>query len=155
MSGIISIGAQIEALRLAWPAFQILKRTDRGALWRGPLRPLFMTYDVQIAYSMPLVIERIDPIRQQPEVRVMSPPLKRRRNDQEGALPHVYWDDPVHPMLCLFDPEAGEWTPASLLSETTVPWTIDWLACYEGWRATGKWTGGGRHLTPAQQEHRQ
>ncbi|ADJ23865.1 hypothetical protein Hden_2064 [Hyphomicrobium denitrificans ATCC 51888] len=36
-----------------------------------------------------------------------------------------------------------------LLSETTVKWTIDWLACYDGWRATGKWAGSGRHLETA------
>jgi hypothetical protein len=56
-----------------------------------------------------------------------------------------------YPVLCLFDPSACEWTPCDLLAETTVPWTIDWLACYEGWRATGEWTGGGRHLPPDSQ----
>ena len=32
---------------------------------------------------------------------------------------------------------------------TIVPWTIDWLACYEGWLATGEWAGGGIHTDEA------
>jgi len=32
-----------------------------------------------------------------------------------------------------------------LIALTTVPWAADWLACYEGWLATGRWHGGGRH----------
>ena len=118
---------------------------ERTARWTGPLKPFMCFYDVQILYRAPTVIERIDPLRQQPRVRVMSPPLRRRRGDAEGELPHVYWDNPDHPALCLFDHETGEWTPRSLLAETTIPWALDWLACYEGWRATGEWTGGGRH----------
>ena len=31
----------------------------------------------------------------------------------------------------------------------TVPWTIEWLAAYEGWRTTGQWTASGRHLERA------
>jgi hypothetical protein len=54
--------------------------------------------------------------------------------------------------LCLFDAEANEWTPFHMIAETTIPWTLDWLACYEGWRATGAWTGGGRHVPAERQE---
>ena len=135
-------------MRAAWPGFRIERVDARTAIWRGLLRPFLLSYDVQIFYRVPLVIERIDPLRQQPLVRVMSPLLRRRRDDVEGPLPHVYWDDLVHPALCLFDQETNEWTPCRLLAETTVPWAVDWLACYEGWRATGEWTGGGRHAPP-------
>ena len=31
------------------------------------------------------------------------------------------------------------------IASTTVPWALDWLACYELWLMTGRWTGGGRH----------
>jgi hypothetical protein len=150
---LIPIDEQIAAVRQSWPTFRLIERTDRTALWKGPLRPLFMTYEVQIFYRVPTVVEILDPLRHQPRVRVLNPQLKRRRNDPEGRLPHVYWDDDDLPALCLFDPDAGEWTPACLLSETTIPWAIDWLACYEGWRATGEWTGGGRHLTSPSQEN--
>jgi hypothetical protein len=73
--------------------------------------------------------------------------LKSRQGDPEGDLPHVYASgDQI--LLCLFDPDTREWAPCDLLSETTVPYATDWLACYEGWRATGEWTGGGRHPQP-------
>ena len=49
------------------------------------------------------------------------------------------------PFLCLYDPDAGEWHPGMSIARTIIPWTIDWLACYEGWLATGEWTGGGHH----------
>ena len=39
----------------------------------------------------------------------------------------------------------SEWTPAMTIASTTVPWALDWLACYELWLMTGRWTGGGRH----------
>ena len=63
---------------------------------------------------------------------------------EEGQLPHVYppLDDPT---LCLFDPVAGEWDASMQISQTIVLWALDWIACYELWLMTGKWTGGGRH----------
>jgi hypothetical protein len=129
------------------PMLRLVERARNAAVWRGPLKPLFMSFEVEIAYGVPPVIELIDPRRQQPRVTVLSPRLRRRRASTEGVLPHVYWDGD-QPILCLFDPDGNEWTPMDRLSETTVRWAIDWLACYEGWRATGEWTGGGRHMTP-------
>jgi hypothetical protein len=142
-----SIDEQIEAMQSAWPSFEAARRTDRAATWVGGLRPGLMTYRIEIDYQVPLIIELINPLRQQPRVRVLSPTLKHRRGDPQGELPHVYWDDPERPALCLFDHEGRQWSPTDLLADTTVPWTIDWLACYEGWRATGEWAGGGRHIT--------
>jgi hypothetical protein len=135
-------------MRTSWPRLQAERIDARTVRWRGPLKPLLRTYEVQVFYRAPVIIERIDPLRQQPRVRILSPRLKQRRGDTEGELPHVYWDNPNCPALCLFDHETGEWTPFHLLADTTIPWTIDWLTCYEGWRAAGEWTGGGRHAAP-------
>ena len=33
------------------------------------------------------------------------------------------------------------------IAATIVPWTVEWLAAYEGWRATGTWYAGGPHTT--------
>jgi hypothetical protein len=77
---------------------------------------------------------------------VLSPPLRRRIGDPEGELPHVYYLDDGDVILCMLDPGSNEWSPLDRLAETTVPWIIDWLASYEGWRATGRWTGSGRHV---------
>lgn len=146
--GMPTINAQIAAMDLAWPRFRVRRLDDRTTVWTGDLRPIFQVYEVEIRYKAPTILERLDPLRQQPNVSVLNPKLKRRNGDPEGPLPHVYWDDPQRPALCLFDFEASEWTPFDLLAETTVPWTLNWLACYEGWRASGVWTGGGRHLPP-------
>ena len=45
------------------------------------------------------MIELIDPLRQQPRVRVLAPVLRRRSGDPEGALPHVYWDDAARSLV--------------------------------------------------------
>lgn len=149
VTGILTIDEQIAAVRDGWPTFRVLARNDRSAVWQGVLKPFMLGYEVRIAYRVPYVVERIDPLRQQPEVRVVSPALKRRQGDSEGPLPHVYVDKAGDPILCLFDHETDEWTPLRLIAETTIPWALDWLGCYEGWRATGVWSGGGRHAEPA------
>ena len=69
-------------------------------------------------------------------------------------MPHVYFDDldlTLSP-LCLFDPDKNEWTRNDLIALTTVHWAADWLACYEGWLATGRWYGGGRHAPRGEQK---
>jgi hypothetical protein len=143
-----NIDTQMAAVSEAWPTFEAERIDDRTANWHGRLKPLLQSYEVLITYRAPYIIERLDPLRQQPRVRILAPRLKHRPGHHEGDLPHVYWDDPISPALCLFDHETGEWTPFSLLADTTIPWTVDWLGCYEGWRATGEWTGGGRHAAP-------
>jgi hypothetical protein len=143
-----SIADQDRAIRASWPSFRLVERSERAATWLGTLKPFMLAYEVRVSYQVPLVIERIAPLRQQPEVRVISPVLRRRPGDGEGTLPHVYVDRAGDPVLCLFDHEIGEWTPFRLIAETTIPWALDWLGCYEGWRATGRWSGGGRHAEP-------
>jgi len=148
VSGFPDIATQNRAMLTHWPDFRMERVGDRSATWRGALRPLLAAYEIEISYRVPHIIERLDPLHQQPRVRVVSPRLRGRNRDPEGWLPHVYGDPRVDPTLCLFDFEATEWTPFDLIASTTVPWSLDWLACYEGWRATGEWTGGGRHLPP-------
>lgn len=147
MTGILTIEQQIRAME-AWAEFALTARDGHRATWRGQLRPYFQTFAVEIAYRAPAVIELLDNRIMQPRVRILSPPLRIRKGDPEGQLPHVYYTGPrsLDVVLCMFDPESDEWSTAMSLAETTVPWTIDWIASYEGWRATGEWTGGGKHL---------
>lgn len=142
----LGLDAQIAAMAAHWPKFRLVARDGAAAAWRGPLRPLFQTYVVEIRYRAPLVIERLDVRIMQPRVYVLSPSLRRRAGDPEGPLPHVYYAPDGGVWLCMLDPEDGDWSPADSLAETTVPWTIEWLAAYEGWRATGRWTASGRHV---------
>lgn len=141
-----SIDDQIKAMRAIWPAFELVTRDGDIGRWRGPLKPLLQPYIVEILYRAPQLIERLDPKLHQPRVSVVSPALRPRPGDAEGRLPHVYYGSNNSVSLCLLDPEAGDWSPADLIAETTVGWTIEWLAAYEGWRATGKWTASGRHV---------
>ena len=145
----LSIDQQIAGMAAMWPNFVVVHREGSSAVvWRGQLRPILQNFEVGIYYRLPLVIEMLDLRNHQPRVVVIDPPLRRRRGDREGDLPHVYRfdDNYTDVFLCLFDPDACEWSPSMSIAETTVQWTIDWLASYEGWRTTGEWTGTGRHL---------
>ena len=143
-----SIDDQIAAMAATWSDFRLVGRDRQAAVWEGTLRPYFQPFKVSVAYRAPLVIETAAPCAVQPRVRVLDPPLRPRRRDPEGQLPHVYYlgDDDLDVVLCMFDPDGDEWSPECSLAQTTVPWAADWLACYEGWRAGCGWTGTGRHL---------
>lgn len=136
MMGALSLNEQRARMKATWPKF-VERGIDRQAQeirWLGKCRPQFVTYTIEIRYKL----------WTWPKVRVIAPELARLPENSEGALPHVYppADDPT---LCLFDPEKHEWDPTMYIAHTTVPWSFDWLACYELWLMTGRWTGGGRH----------
>lgn len=134
-------------MRHRWPRFDVAEQTADRAVWFGSLIGIERSYRVMVEYGLPVSgDERL--WRSFPLVRILSPPLVPRFDAaEEVPLPHVYFDDhdiTLSP-LCLFDPEANEWSDSDLIAETTIPWAADWLACYEGWQATGRWYGGGRH----------
>ena len=142
----LSIMQQVERMRIRWPDFRVVERNRRFACWEGPLRPLTQSYRIRI--NLHRTRRRgpgVDVLRE--DVRVIDPLLRHRAEDPQGQIPHVYSsaDDPKRPQLCLHDPEKNEWHAGCVVAYTIVPWTIDWLACYEGWLATGRWAGGGRH----------
>lgn len=137
----LSSDAQIASMKQVWPGFKLRGRRAGSIRWVGQVRPQFQTYRIEIIhYAL-----------RTPEVRVLSPDLARLPDNEEGQLPHVY-PPASDPTLCLFDPKADEWDHSMLISRTIVPWSLDWLACYELWLMTGKWTGGDRHPTPSTDE---
>lgn len=143
-----SIVDQVRAMAKRWPKFDVAEQTSDRAVWFGPLMGIEQTYRVMVEYGLPIDPDGDEMCRRFPVVRVMSPMLEPRFDAAEEApLPHVYFDkrDLTLSPLCLFDPAQGEWTRNDLVAFTTVPWAADWLACYEGWLATGRWYGGGRH----------
>jgi hypothetical protein len=132
----LSIEDQIASMKATWPLV-VSRNVDRrlqSARWVGSVRPQFASYKLEIRYQ----------VGSFPEVRVLAPKLVRLPCNEEGQLPHVY-PPPSDPTLCLFDPRTDEWSASMEIAKTTVPWALDWLACYELWLMTGKWTGGGRH----------
>lgn len=142
----LSIRRQVDRMRIRWPDFKLVERNRQFARWTGTLQPLSQGYRIQISLGR---IRRgqsgADLVRE--DVRVVDPLLQRRSEDPDGQIPHVYSvpGDPKRPRLCLHDPEQAEWHGGRYVADTIVPWTIDWLACYEGWLVTGRWVGGGRH----------
>ena len=143
---ILSTWKQTELMRKNWSTFKVLHRTRWLVLWEGSLRPLCQTYIVQVLLQREKNYNKSD-IPLIPQVTVIEPLLRSRSEDPDATIPHHYPNKvrPERPILCLYDPAAREWHPGLAVSRTIIPWTIDWLACYEGWLATGKWTGGGRH----------
>lgn len=124
----LGLGEQLAFMKLWWPDFATSVR--RGRLTSvGDLMPSEMsaTYTVQITMQG----------GNRPEVRVLSPKLKARGEDE--LIPHMYGQE----RLCLYLPGAGQWSAEKPIAVTIVPWTSLWLYFYEVWRATGEWLGGG------------
>jgi hypothetical protein len=126
----LTIQEQRALILKACPSFWTL--LEKGELLaQGDVQPTSRSpvYKVRILY-------RIGEI---PKVTVLSPPLVPREED--GGIPHMYVDK----RLCLYMPDTDEWTADLSLADTIIPWTVEWLFHYEMWRATGKWSGGGKH----------
>jgi hypothetical protein len=142
--GALTAEQQISRMSLTYPGFAVLSSEPWIVLWRGKLTPYACTYDVQLLYcaiSLPLAHIEANTVH----VEVVTPLLRRRDAKPSTPIPHVWTNRvmPERPRLCLHKP--GEWTPAMYIADTVVPWTIEWLAAYEGWRATGKWYAGGHN----------
>jgi len=144
-----TIAEQVRAMRRRWRQFDLAEQTADRVVWFGSLVGIERPYRVAVEYGLPG--HGAEQWRRFPVVRVLSPELEPRFDAiEEAPLPHVYFDekDVTLSPLCLFDPDANEWSHDDLIAETTIPWAADWLACYEGWLATGRWHGGGRHGRP-------
>lgn len=50
------------------------------------------------------------------------------------------------PCLCLTYYDIDKWNSSVLLTESYIPWAIEWTEFYELWLLTGIWYGGGVHL---------
>lgn len=131
----LTITQQIDAMKSAWSIFKVKKvnRTALSVKWVGTVKPHLVAYTLDIRLT-----------RGDPEVRILSPKLVRLPDNPEGRLPHIY--GPIEdPTLCLYDPAKDEWDPSMAVADTIVPWSLDWIACYEFWLMNGRWEGGGRH----------
>ena len=133
---------QVRGMRAKWPEFRVKHRDKQRVVWEGELRPFHKTYTVGII----LRVAPPGPGVPNPLVMVFNPLLHGRNEMPDEAIPHVYGNpwDPLLPWLCLFHPPTDRFDPRRhRAADTVIPWTIEWLACYEGWLATGKWVGGG------------
>jgi hypothetical protein len=150
-----SIEEQIARMRDLYPEMLVTGQCDWLASWRGPILPLQLTYTVEVLYARRYRIGGML-VRNghSPWVRLIAPRLVERHPRTGELTPHVYWrlDEPEASPLCLYDPATSQWSADDFVADTAMPWVSDWLACYEGWLATGEWTGGGRHPSRPRQE---
>lgn len=66
-----------------------------------------------------------------PEMIVRGPDLHVLADGKK--LPHVYPYEGKGVRLCLWKPRYGEWDWSMKLSETYLPWTVEWLWYFEDW----------------------
>lgn len=127
-------------MRSRHPGFGVVSACHLMVIWEGALRPFMKYYSVQILYSL-VSLDVAGIIRRTPHVEVVQPLLHGQPGS--GDIPHIFRNrqNPERPRLCLY--LGTEWTPDMAIAATIVPWTVEWLACYEGWLATNQWTGGG------------
>ena len=133
---------QARQMRAKWPHFRVLRRSKGRICWKGKLRPLNKTYTVALVLSL----DQAEPGPPNPLVMALDPLLHRRNENPHEAIPHVYANpaSPRLPLLCIFHPPTDRFDPRRhSVANTIIPWTLEWLTCYEGWLATGKWLGGG------------
>ena len=151
---ILTIREQNARMRQLWPGFRVLAAASWLIHWEGRLQPYHQGYTVRVFFCLGRDLENAEIMPCAPRVTIVAPLLRRRAEEPGEPIPHHYPNeaDPSRPILCICDPANKEWCFGDLIAETTIPWAIDWLACYEGWLATGTWAGGGRH--PMIQENR-
>lgn len=111
--------------------FSLVRMRGREAKWVGKLQPTPASevYEVEIVYK----------VGHTPSVTIRKPILISRSESER--IPHVYPGN----RLCLYLPDAMEWTRDMPIATTIVPWISLWLYHYEVWHMTGKWLGGGVH----------
>ena len=137
----LSVAEQAEQVEGEWPAFRTIERSPSVGRWEGYLQPNAKRYRVEIALFLQDT-ELSSTVVPNPRIKVLQD-LRRRRDRR--SLPHIYPNrsDPKRPYLCLFLPKKREWHVGLSIADTVVPWTSNWLACYEAWLVTGKWSCGG------------
>lgn len=112
------------------------------AKWVGRLAPLFQEYTVEIEFTPGAADGHLHypPKPSWVWVTVLEPRLLER-DHPPIRIPHLYRYPTEHetPRLCLFWPKEREWTKFTSIANFIIPWTAEWLANYEFWKATGTW----------------
>ena len=143
----MSMQEQMQRMRKLYPGFEVVFDAEWHVVWDGCVRPIAKTFRVQIGLTLKDWLGEMRINSRYPQVWMIEPKLVVVSDTSTQSLvPHIYpnTSDLTKSSLCLFDPAQREWTRDMAIADTTLPWTIDWLTSYEGWLATGEWTGGGR-----------
>ncbi|OOM05691.1 hypothetical protein [Clostridium saccharobutylicum] len=118
----VTLDLQIYKIKQSFPGFKFY-RDESGTYWVGQLMPTSNSciYTVRIVYKY----------KKPPQVFVIQPELLK-------LSPHIYADG----SLCLYYPFDKDYNNnLSIISETIIPWTAEWLFFYEKWLDSGIWWG--------------
>lgn len=130
----ITITQQLAALKHAYPEGECISHNNMNFVWRAKVQPtpLSKEYNIRLIYCK----------NNSPEVWVVGNELEKL---DDPNFPHKYKIDKDNKKvkLCLY--RFQEFNRTKYLSDTIIPWTIEWLYFYEIWLATGEWCGGGDH----------
>ncbi len=127
---------QIAEMKRCFPSFAVINKSTHFVIWQGILQPdsSMNSYTIELEYKR----------GERPKVFVINPKLE---DLPEKPIPHLYSKNALNKdrNLCLYFPANNEFTQQDSIAHTIVPWTSHWLFCYEIWRLTGEWVGGGKH----------
>lgn len=82
-----------------------------------------------------------------PKVYMISPKIDMRSSMEIhtfGLKFHGAYGRKI-PQLCLTHYDSDKWNSSIMLTESYIPWAIEWTEFYELWLLTGKWFGDGIH----------
>jgi len=85
----------------------------------------------------------VPPGKTAPKLIVIEPDLKVLAEGRK--LPHTYPYAGKGVWLCLWKPKFNEWNWRMRLSDTYIPWALQWLWYFEDWLHSDDWAGGGDH----------
>lgn len=116
----VTLGLQLFSFKQSFLNFEFCKN-EYEYYWIGKLTPCSNTYTVKIIYKH----------TKSPKVFVIKPDIFK-------SSPHIYKDK----SLCLYYPLDKDYiNKFSIISDTIIPWTVEWLYYYEIWLESGIWWG--------------
>lgn len=130
----ISLAEQLFALKKAYKESTCFIQGHNTLIWRGQAcpSPLSSTYSLEIRYTL----------GSKPIVTVHGDTIK---NIEAPNFPHVFHRDVNSNTVTLCLCYGDEFNSSMLISDTYIPWAIEWLYYYEIWLVTEEWCGGGIH----------
>lgn len=128
----LNMAQQILKLRKDWNSGEVISYSHKGFEWYCKLRPTYLSREYELT-----VIYKVNGL---PKAYIRRDNLLKNTNDK---LPHIYKCEDSKVELCLY--YGNEFNSALYISDTIVPWAVEWLFYYEVWLRTGEWQGGGIH----------
>lgn len=116
----LNLGLQEINILKKFPSFQLIREKE-AIYWIGFLQPTSrsLQYKVKVVYHP-----------YQPKVFILEPEII-------SFVPHRYQDN----SLCLYHPNDKSYDGTTLIADTIIPWTSEWLFFYEAWIEEGVWWG--------------